>query len=166
MPYLATVPDIADENFVHMCVNADYVSFYIGHTGGDPPPTAPRYEFLESLRNMSPGEAADRVDRNITMMVTALEKTKLSADLDHNFLSRKTLAKLVPFVIFEAHEKCKALGRVLEAELRSIVIANLLGLRRARDLQPGDVRFLPLSIRRFVERYASAIEHDDSSRDR
>jgi hypothetical protein len=168
MPYLATVPDVADENFVHMCVNADYVSFYIGHTGGDPPPTAPRYEFLESLRRMAPREAAGRVDHNVRMIVAAIEKTKLSADLDHNFLSRKTLAKLIPFVIFEAHEKCKALGRVLEAELRSIVIANLQGLRRARDLQPGDVRFLPLSIRRFVERYARAIEEDgdDGRRDR
>jgi hypothetical protein len=161
MPYLATVPDLADENFVHMCVNADYVSFYIGHTSGDPPPTAPRYEFLESLRRMAPLDAADRVDRNVNMIVAAIEKTKLSADLDHNFLSRKTLAKLVPFVIFEAHEKCKALGRGLEAEMRSIVIANLQGLRRARDLQPGDVRFLPLSIRRFVERYAQATQDND-----
>jgi hypothetical protein len=163
MPYLASVPDIADENFVHMCVNADYVSFYVGHTGGDPPPTAPRYEFLESLRRMTPEDAAARVDRNVTMIVAALEKTKLSADLDHNFLSRKTLAKLVPFVIFEAHEKCKALGWVLEAELRSIVVENLQGIRRARHLKPGDVRFLPLSIRRFVERYASAIEDDDDA---
>lgn len=160
MPYLATVPDIADENFVRMCVNADYVSFYIGHTGGDPPPIAPRYEFLESLRRMSPQDAAVRVDRNVKLMVAALEKTRLSIDLDHNFLSRKTLAKLVPFVIFEAHEKCKALGSVLEAELRSIVVANLQGIRRARHLKPGDVQFLPLSIRRFVERYARATEDD------
>jgi hypothetical protein len=41
------------------------------------------------------------------------------------------------------------------------VVANLQGIRRARHLKPGDVRFLPLSIRRFVERYASAIEDDD-----
>jgi hypothetical protein len=168
MPYLATVPDVADENFVRMCLTADYVSFYIGHTGGDPPPTAPRYEFLESLRRMTPEQAAHRVDRNVTMIAAALDKTKLSADLDHNFMSRKTLARLVPFVVFEAHEKCKALGRVLEAELRSIVVANLQGIRRARHLKPDEVRFLPLSIRRFVERYARAIEEDgdDARRDR
>jgi hypothetical protein len=61
-------------------------------------------------------------------------------------------------VLFDAHEKCKALGRQLESELRSIVIANLLGMRNARDLQPDEVKFLPLSVRRFVERYQRAQE--------
>ena len=59
-------------------------------------------------------------------------------------------------------------ARSIPGQLRSIVIANLQGLRRVRDLQPGEVRFLPLSIRRFVERYASAIEDDggDNRRNR
>lgn len=55
-------------------------------------------------------------------------------------------------------------ARSIPGQLRSIVIANPQGLRRARDLQPSDVRYLPLPIRRFVERYASAIEDDGGRR--
>jgi hypothetical protein len=144
-----------------MCSKADYVSFYVGHTAGDPPPIVPRYEFLESLRALGSVEAAQqRVARNVHLMVAALDRTGFSADKEHNFLSQKFLVKLIPFVIFNAHEKCKALGRQLEAELRSIVIANLQALKNARGLKISDVQFLPMSIRRFVERYASMIEEE------
>jgi hypothetical protein len=164
-PYLATVPDLEDENFVFMATNADYVAFYLGHTGGEPPPVAPRYEFLESLRRVGPEVAAMRVARNVRLMTAAINRSGLSADRDHNFLSRKTLVKIIPWVIYEAHEKCKALGRQLDNELRSIVIANLQGIRRARDLDPKDVQFLPLSIRRFVERYRAALAADADDED-
>lgn len=50
LPYHATI-DLSDDDYIFMCENADFVSFYIGHTGGDPPPLIPRYEFLTSLRN-------------------------------------------------------------------------------------------------------------------
>ena len=157
-PYLATVPDLEDEDFVFMSMYADYVAFYLGHTGGDPPPIAPRYEFLESLRRLPPEQAAERVARNVRLMVAAIDRSGLSLDRDHNFLSRKTLVKIIPFVIFEAHEKCKALGRLLDNELRSIVIANLQAIRNVRDLDEKDVQFLPLSIRRFVARYRAALD--------
>jgi hypothetical protein len=156
-PWMATVPSIEDEDYVVMCTSADYVSFYIGHTSGDPPPVVPRYEFMESLRSMSPEQAAARVARNVRLMVAALDRVGVAADRDHNFLSNKTLVKMMPFVVQQAHETGKSLGRQLEAELRSVVIANLLALRRAKDVKPGDVRFLPMSIRRFVERYRDAL---------
>ena len=163
-PWLSTVPDVADEPFVVMCTNADYVSFYVGHTAGDPPPTVPRYEFLEALRRMAPADAADRVHRNVRLVVGALERSKFAQDRDHNFLSRKILVKIIPHVVAEAHEKCKALGRQLDTELRSIVIANLQGIRGARSLSSDEIRFLPLSVRRFVERYRAAVDDrgDDS----
>jgi hypothetical protein len=165
VPWLNTVPDVADDDFVFLCRKADYVTFYIGHTAADPPPIAPRYEFLESLRPMGdPVVMAARVERNRRMIVAALHKTGFSADSEHNFLSRKFLVRIIPFVVYEAHEKCKALGRKLEAELRSIVVANLQGLRNARSLKPSDVQFLPVSIRRFVERY-SRILKDEKERD-
>lgn len=160
LPYLASVPEVADENFVFMCTHADYVSFYIGHTGGEPPPVAPRYEFMEALRRLESGAVTERVERNVRLIAAALDRTRFAADREHNYLSRKTLVKIIPFVVFEAHEKCKALGRQLEAELRSIVIANLQGMRRARHLKPSEVEFLPLSVRRFVERYAQARDDD------
>ena len=46
--YWKTVDAIEDDPYVRMCEEADYVMFYIGHTGGEPLPLAPRYEFLES----------------------------------------------------------------------------------------------------------------------
>ena len=159
--WLASVPDVEDEDYVYMCTNGDYVAFYVGHTGGDPPPIAPRYEFLEAIRRLGPESAAERVRRNVRLLVAAIDRSKLAADRDHNFLSRKTLVKIIPFVIFEAHEKCKALGRQLDNELRSIVIANLQAIRRVRDLEPRDVQFLPMSIRRFVERYRAVRERDE-----
>src|SRR3989454_673270 len=120
-----------------MCPTGDSVSFYVGHPGGDPPPIAPRYEFLEALRRVGPAAAAERVQRNVRLLVAAIDRSKLAADRDHNFLSRKTLVKIIPYVILEAHEKCKALGRQLDTKpenrLRSAL--HRLGLRYRCDLR-------------------------------
>jgi hypothetical protein len=97
--------------------------------------------------------ARDRVVRNQQLIVAALHHTRFHPDREHNFLSRKSLVRIIPYVVYEAHEKCKALGRKLETELRSIVVANLQALRNARSLRPSDVQFRPVTIRRFVERY-------------
>jgi hypothetical protein len=160
-PWLTQFSDLEDEDYVFMCGHADYVSFYIGHTGGDPAPVAPRYEFIESLRAKSREESAERVARNVRLMVGALDRTGLSADRDHNFMSRKTLVKIIPAVVFNAHEMSKALGRQLDTELRSIILANLQGIRRAKHLPPGEAKFLPMSVRRYVERYRRALEPPD-----
>ena len=160
LPFLATVPDIADENYVFKMQRADYALFYIGHTTGDPPPIAPRYEFIESLRSKSPDLASQRVLRNIREIVAALDRTSFSADREHNYLTNKSLVKVIPYVIYEAHEKCKALGRQLEAELRSVVIANLKRLKNMRGLRASDFTFAPVSIRRFVERYEEATNEE------
>lgn len=160
-PFLAAVADVDDDDFVYLCANADYVAFYIGHTGGDPPPVTPRYEFLERVRHRPLDAARDRVSRNVRLIVEGLHRTGLSADREHNYLSDKSLTKIIPWVVYEAHEKAKGLGRQLESELRSIVVANLQALRRIRDLKAGDVKFLPMSIRKFVERYAQVIESEN-----
>ncbi|HEX7245094.1 MAG TPA: hypothetical protein VF245_05960 [Solirubrobacterales bacterium] len=156
--WLSQFSDLEDEDYVFMCGHADYISFYIGHTGGDPAPVAPRYEFIESLREMTSDEAAKRVARNVKLLVGALDRTGLSADRDHNFMSRKTLVKIVPAVVFNAHEMCKSLGRQLDTELRSIILANLQGIRRAKHLSPSEAKFLPMSVRRYVERYRNALK--------
>ena len=160
VPFLATVPDIGDDDFVFMCRKADYVVFYVGHTAGEPPPVAPRYEFLENLRHRPLKEAQDRVSRNVRLIVAALHRSGLSADKEHNFLTKKFLVKIIPYVIFNAHEKCKALGRQLEAELRSVVIANLQALKNIRKLKISEVEFVPFSVRRFIERFARVVEED------
>jgi hypothetical protein len=160
-PYFAGVPDVADDNFVYMCQRADYVSFYVGHTAGEPPPVAPRYEFMDSLRALDMDARSTRVERNIELIVTALDRSGFSADSEHNFLTKKFLIKMVPFVTFNAHEKCKAIGRQLESELRSIAVANLQALRNLRNLKLSDVEFMPLSIRRFIQRYADILRDDE-----
>lgn len=160
LPYLASVSDLSDENYVVMLQRADYATFFIGHTAGDPPPIAPRYEFLESVRQGGATEVDARVERNKRLVVAALHRTGLAADKEHNFLSKKFLVRIIPFVISEAHEKCKALGRSLEAEFKSIAIANLQALRNSRGIRESEVKFLPVSIRRFIERYKQALDAD------
>ncbi|MFP5254211.1 MAG: hypothetical protein ACLGH4_10515, partial [Actinomycetes bacterium] len=61
------------------------------------------------------------------------------------------------FVVYEAHEKCKALGRALETELKSMVIQNLRRLRLARFGTPDEVRFRPVPIRAYIDRWRAAL---------
>lgn len=158
--YLASVSEISEDDFVVMCEKADYVMFYVGHTAGDPPPTIPRYEFLESLRSKPRCDADDRVKTNIRKIVAAIDRSGLSPDKEHNVFSRKSRAKIIPYVIYDAHEKCKSLGRQLESELQSTVIARLKEIKMNRGISARDVRFSPVSVRRFVERYLQATKSD------
>ncbi|MDD5370451.1 MAG: hypothetical protein PHQ40_15315 [Anaerolineaceae bacterium] len=158
LPFIATV-DAADDDFVFMCENADFVSFYIGHTAGEPPPLLPRYEFLTSLRDFSMDEngrlgAGERVDRVIQKIVDALSVVKFSIDREHNFLSDKILSKIIPSVIYRAHEFAKSLGKKLEAELKSIVVSRLIEINKLRPTTTGnDVEVRPVSIRSYMERF-------------
>ncbi|MBQ0994729.1 hypothetical protein KBX08_32225, partial [Micromonospora sp. H61] len=152
--YWKTVDAIEDDPYVRMCEEADYVLFYIGHSAGDPLPLTPRYEFLESLRARSPEEAGDLVRRNVELIVAALHHTKFSTDRDHNFLTGKRLVKIVPYVIYRAHELCKALGRRLEAELKSMIVANLHRLGRARRASEDAVSLRPYGAEPYLERQA------------
>ena len=152
--YWKTVDVIEDDPYVRMCEEADYVMFYIGHTAGDPLPLAPRYEFLESLRPAGADAADARVRRNVELLVAALDHTKFTPDSDHNFLTGKRLVKIVPSVVYRAHEYCKALGRRLETELKSMIVANLHRLGLARRANDDAVSLRPLTAQRFFEREA------------
>jgi hypothetical protein len=156
--YWKTVDVIEDNPYVRMCEEADYVMFYIGHTAGEPLPLAPRYEFLESLRFAGPEAAASRVRRNVELLVAALDHTKFQVDTDHNFLTGKRLVKIVPSVIYQAHEYCKALGRRLETELKSMIVANLHRLGLARRASDDAVNLRPLNAWRYFERQADLRE--------
>jgi hypothetical protein len=159
--YWVTVDAIEDDPFVRMCESADYAMFYIGHTAGDPAPLAPRYEFLESIRTRTPEEAAEHVRRNIELIVAALKHTKFTPDLDHNFLTGKKLVKIVPRVIYAAHEYCKALGRRLESELKSAVVAQLVRVGRARKLDEASVHIYPLNKHQYLDKQRRANDADD-----
>ena len=66
--------------------------------------------------------------------------------------------KHVPFVVYEAHAKCKALGPMPESEPRSLVIANLRRLRLARFGAHDEVRFRPAAITAYIERCRAAVQ--------
>jgi hypothetical protein len=155
--------DVANDEWLWMCAYADYGLFYIGHTGSDPAPLLPRYEFVESLRDLSEDEARARVARAVERMVQAIHQTGFSVDLDHNFLSSKRLAKVIPYVVYTAHEYCKALGRQLESELKSIVVAKLSLLKRTR-MNPADVKLLPMTLREAAQRLYKPRGKDEAER--
>ena len=167
LPYYATV-DLADDDFVFMCERADYVSFYIGHTWGDPAPMIPRYEFLTSLRDETERfkseeqqKAAERVDQAIRRIVDALDAAGFQVDRDHNFLSGKTLTKILPGPVQQAHEESKSLGRKLESELRSIIISRLIEIRKLRA-PASDLTVRPMSVRSYLERIAPSLQEDSN----
>ena len=166
LPYHATV-DLSDDDFVFMCENADFVYFYIGHTAGDPPPMIPRYEFLTSLREKSPKTASQHVEKLVRRLVNGIDAAGLAYDRDHNFLSRHTLVKVLPFPIQQAHEYAKTLGKKLESELKSIVVSRLIELKRIRTTA-SSIAVRPVGIRDYLERFRKAQEnsgnHNDDAR--
>jgi hypothetical protein len=163
LPYHATV-DLADDDFIFMCENADFVYFYIGHTAGDPPPMIPRYEFLTSLREKSPEKASSAVLDLVQRLVDAIDAAGLAYDRDHNFMSSNTLIKILPYPIQQAHEYAKTLGKKLEAELRSIVISRLIELKKLRS-SASDMIVRPVAVRDYLERFKRALEEERSGAD-
>lgn len=159
MSYLELV-EIEDDPYAWMCSNADYGLFYIGHTGGDPSPLLPRYEFMDSLRDLDVDDAQARVQRNVERILQSLDLTKFQLDQDHNYLTNKKIVKIIPQVIYLAHEHCKALGRQLESELKSSIVAQLQQIRGARAHRVGDVELLPVPVEDVVRRYIKAVEDD------
>lgn len=156
------ITDMEDDDFLFLCENADFVSFYIGHTAGDPPPIVPRYEFLLPRRSTS-GDLEDARAAVLDVqrrLVEALDETRFTPDRDHNFLSNKVLVRMVPSVVYQAHDYVKHVGKKLEAELRSAVIKRLIELKRIRigRVRSVGVTLRPVPLRAFLERYARALQ--------
>lgn len=147
--------ELKNDAYLYMLGHADYASFYVGHTHGDPAPKIPRYEFMCSLRPrgtyVSPEAAREHVQRTAREIALALRVSGFTPDKDHNYLSRLSLVRLVVSVIYTAHEIAKQLGKKLESEFRSSVIAKLARQRRVPE---KDVELIPVGIRRYIERLA------------
>jgi hypothetical protein len=156
-PYFDTV-DMEADPYPRMCEDADYAIFYIGHTAGDPAPMTPRYEFLDSLRKRGAEELSQRVMDKVGRIVACLHLTGFSLDQEHNYYTSKTLVKILPFVVFNAHEHCKVLGGKLESELKSEVVAKLNQLKTGRGLSPAQVSLIPVEIRKYIERSKKVLE--------
>lgn len=163
-PWLWETQTWENDTFVFLCRRADFGLFYIGHTGGNPPPAIPRYEFVDSLRSLKHEQAALRVAENVRRVVEAIDHTRVAIDADHNFMTNKRLVKIIPYVVHRAHEACKTLGRHLETELRAAVIEQLGRIRRLRGLSVNDFALVPVSLRKFVERMIDSLK-DESEED-
>jgi hypothetical protein len=143
---------LEDDPYVRMCQHADYGAFYFGRPGGEPVVTLPRFEFLDSLRKRSPAERSTRVGRAVELIITGVHATKWTLDREHNFMTQRQMPRLTPYVVYEAHEKCKALGHKLESELMQAITQRLSGLKALRGLPVPRVEIEPVPLEQFRAR--------------
>lgn len=143
---------LEDDPYVRMSQQADYAAFYFGRPGGEPYITLPRFEFLDSLRKRAPEERARRVERSVELIVTGVHVTKWTLDREHNFMTERRMPRLVPYVVYEAHEKCKALGHKLESELMQAITQRLSDLKALRGLTVPRVQIEPVPLEQFRAR--------------
>jgi hypothetical protein len=141
---------IEDDPYVRMCQQADYAAFYFGKPGGEPEITFPRFEFLDSLRSRP--DRAKRVARAVELIMTGVHATKWTLDREHNFMTARRMPRLVPYVVYEAHEKCKALGHKLESELMQAISQRLSELKALRGLPVPRVEIEPVPLEQFQAR--------------
>lgn len=151
-PSVLDAVDLEDNEYVRMVQEADYGMFYFGRPGGDPQITFPRFEFMDSLRRRSPEEKAPRVLRTVELIMIGIHLTKWHLDKDHGFMSLRKLPRLVPFVVYEAHEKCKVLGHKLEAELRQAIAMRLSEIKGLRGLPVPKVDIDPVPLKTYIAR--------------
>ena len=142
--------DLEDDAYVRMCLEADYAVFYFGKPGGEPQISFPRFEFLDALRRLAPDVREQRVRRSVERIITGVHLSKWSLDREHNFMTHRKLHHLVPYVVYEAHEKCKSLGHKLESELRQAIAMRLSQLKATRGLPVPKVDIDPVPIREYL----------------
>ena len=142
--------DVRDDDYVKMCVYADYGMFYFGKPGGSPQISFPRFEFLDSIRSLHrQAEREERVDRTVALILRGVDSTKWSLDYEHNMLTDRKLPKIMPFVVQQSHEMCKVLGHKLANELQQVIAASLSTLKGIRGLGVPKIDIEPATIERF-----------------
>ena len=151
-PLWVSESDMRDDAYVRLCQQADYASFFFGQPGGDPQITVPRFEFMDSLRARDQRERRQRVRQASELIIAGVHHTKWATDREHNFMSGRKLPRLVPYVVYEAHEKCKALGHKLESELRQAISARLSQLKASRGALAPKVDIEPISKGDYLSR--------------
>ncbi|RUT05068.1 hypothetical protein DSM106972_038890 [Dulcicalothrix desertica PCC 7102] len=159
LPYHAIISEeeLANDSYLYLLENADYVSFYIGHTSGNPAPKIPRYEFLCSLRQHTSLDgdsqpALNFVQSTVQQLVTGLFTCEFQLDRDHNYMSNLNIVKIIPSVVYQAHEFAKTLGKKLESDFKSIVVAKL-AQRRNQTIDERDVDINPINVTRYLQRF-------------
>lgn len=149
--------DIRDDDYVRMCVFADYGMFYFGKPGGTPQLTFPRFEFLDSIRTLKANQRADRVQRTVELILRGVHRTKWAQDHEHNMMTNRRMPKLVPSVVYEAHEVCKILGHKLVSELQQAIAASLSQIKAMRGAAVPKIDIEPVSMRKY-KRYVEKMK--------
>ena len=150
-PHYLDGSDVQSDSFVTMCRLADYVSFYVGHTGGDPPPLIPRYEFLDSLRRLSTEEMHDRVMAKMKLLVQSLHDWKWAQDRDHDYFSDRAAVRILPWIVYDAHEKSKVWGGRLDAHFRAAIFEKIAEGNLVHGSGPRNLVFRPISASEYIE---------------
>jgi hypothetical protein len=141
--------DVSEDEYVRMCMYADYAMFYFGRPGASPQLTFPRFEFLDAIRARPESERAARVHRAVEIILAGIHRTKWSLDREHNMMTNRKLPKLVPFVVYQAHETCKVLGHKLASELQQAIAASLSSIKAMRGLAVPKIDIEPVSLQKF-----------------
>ncbi|MDE0553559.1 MAG: hypothetical protein OXI24_05045 [Candidatus Poribacteria bacterium] len=143
--------DLEDDAYVRMCMEADYAVFFFGKPGGEPQIRFPRFEFLDALRRLESDAREQRVRHSVERIITGVHLSKWTVDREHNFMTQRKLHNLVPFVVYEAHEKCKSLGHKLESELRQAIAMRLSQLKAIRGLPVPKVDIEPVPVQTYLD---------------
>jgi hypothetical protein len=154
--------DLADDDFVYACDNVQYASFYLGTTAPvTPAPLVPRYEFILPVID-DQGQREQWVMDSHCEIIAALSRTGFMADRDHNYLSNRTLTRILPAPVQRAHELCKHFGGALEKVLHGAV-AQLLSRTGRRRIASGDVELQPADPEEVIQELLSG-DYEDEDR--
>ncbi len=141
--------EIDDDDFVYLCDNVEYASFYLGTTGGDPAPLVPRYEFILPVEEHAQSRVPFALESQ-SRLVESIQWSGLMPDRDHNMLTGRSLVRVLPYVVQRAHEMCKTFGAVLERNLHGAVALLLSRSGRAR-ITAGDVELAPVDPEKVIQ---------------
>lgn len=161
-PHYLEGKSVADDPYVQMCRKADYVSFYIGHTGGDPAGLLPRYEFLDSLRVIGGvDELKDRIRSRVQLVVKAAHDCEFTQDRDHSFMLDQEIVRILPLVVYDAHEKSKVWGANLSLEFRAAVFERLAALRSLGGVSSWrDLEFEAITAADYISRVVDVLRNE------
>ena len=159
--------DVYEDEYVRMCVYADYGMFYFGKPGGSPELQFPRFDFMDSIRHVERGRqdvsrAETKVQRTVETIMRGVHQTKWAQDYDHNMFDNQKLPKLTPFVVYDAHEKSKSLGHKLASELQQAIaerLSHLIDENLPQSAMPTNVEIEPVpadQARKEFKRIANA----------
>jgi len=143
--------EVTENEYVKMCVYADFGMFYFGKPSQSSKLQLPRFDFVDSLRRLSEGDLSDtkeRVRKTVKTVIRGVRETKWAQDYDHNMFVERKLPKLTPYVVYDAHEKAKSLGHKLASELQQAIaerMSNLIDQNLPQSAMPKDVSIEPLS---------------------